>query len=330
MRRHSFLISNKLLLFLLLEERSLKSSILILVVLIGISIALRPGLTYSQSTLPGTNDKVPPVIAIPNDSTLEATSSNGRIVTYKVVARDQVDGIVKTTCTPASGSIFPIGNTKVLCESTDKNGNKAVNSFQVKIQDSTPPDTMIVDSRVAWTGKINSTSATKSDEINIEISGKDAVGVGYYECKIDSGKWTRIQNQGTEQSLCGYSHLADGIHIFQSRAIDKYGNTDNSPAVFTWTVLSPREGLQDIMDLISGSNLTEKVKADVNRPLVESQNLLPLKTADRKIEVCYSLDSFLNTLNNLILKDSLSQSNKDLLISSTLAIKDRLMCTEEP
>lgn len=315
-------------LILLLEERSLKSSILIFVVLIGLFIALYPELSYSQSTLPGTTDKVPPVIALPSDSTLEATNSNGRIVTYKVVARDQVDGIVRTTCTPASGSIFPIGTTKVLCESTDKKGNKAVNSFQVKIQDSTPPDTVIVDSKVPWTGKINSTSTTMSDEINIEISGRDAVGLDYYECKIDSGKWTHVQNQGTGQSLCGYSRLTDGIHIFQSRAIDKYGNIDNSPAVFTWTVLSLKEGLQDIIDIISGSNLTEKVKGDVNRPLSESQSLLPLKTADRKIDVCYNLDSLLNTINNLTLNDSLSESNKNQLISSTLAIKDRLTCTK--
>jgi HYR domain len=326
------LICNELLLILLFEDRLLKSGPFILGVLIGLFIALNPELSYSQSTStpPITNDKIPPVIALPNDSTLEATNSNGRIVTYKVVARDQVDGIVGTTCTPASGSIFPIGTTKVLCEGTDKHGNKAIRSFQVKIQDSTPPDTFIIDSKVAWTGKINSTSSTVSDEINIEISGSDSVGLDYYECKIDSGKWARVQNQGIGQSLCGYSRLPDGIHIFQSRATDKYGNIDNSPAVFTWTVVSLKEGMQDIIKLISESNLTEKGKANVNLPLFESQKLLPLGTDDRKIDVCYNMDSFLNNINNLFLKDNLSESDKNQLISSTLSIKDRLTCAKGP
>ena len=326
------LICNELLLILLFEDRLLKSSPFILGVLIGLFIALYPELSYSQSTSipPITNDKIPPVIAVPNDSTLEATNSSGRIVTFNVVARDQVDGIVGTTCTPASGSIFPIGNTKVLCEGTDKHGNKAVKSFQVKIQDSTPPDTFIIDSKVAWTGKINSTSSTASDEINIEISGSDSVGLDYYECKIDSGKWVRVQNQAIGQILCGYSHLPDGIHIFQSRATDKFGNIDNSPAVFTWTVVSLKEGIQDMIKLISESDLTEKGKANFNLPLFESQKLLPLSTYDRKLDICFNMDSFLNNINSFFLKDSLSESDKNQLISSILSIKDRLMCTEGP
>jgi hypothetical protein len=35
-----------------------------------------------------------------------------------------VDGTINATCDALSGPIFPIGNTRVVCEATDKSGNK--------------------------------------------------------------------------------------------------------------------------------------------------------------------------------------------------------------
>jgi hypothetical protein len=67
-----------------------------------------------------------------------------------------VDGTINATCDALSGSIFPIGNSRVVCEATDKSGNKGSASFQMTIQDSTPPETMIVGSRAGWVGNINS------------------------------------------------------------------------------------------------------------------------------------------------------------------------------
>jgi len=299
------------------------NAVLIVASILGSDLFFSP----SHEVQSRTDDKIPPVITLPGDSTLEAISSNGRIVNYKVAANDEVDGIVRATCTPTSGSNFPIGNTKVVCVATDKNGNKAVDSFQVRIQDNTPPDTAIVGSKVGWFGKLNSTSVTISDDINFEILGRDAVGLGYYECKIDSGEWTRIPNHNTKNSICSFSHVPDGIHIFQSRAVDKYGNFDKSPATFTWTVLSLEDGLKQIINLTSDINLTERELAVANLPLVESQKLLPLKTVDIRINVCYNMDSFLVNINNLLLKNILSEPSKNTLLASVLSIKDRIGCT---
>jgi HYR domain len=133
---------------------------------------------YSQSN--GTQnliDTIPPLISVPKDSTLEASSNIGRNLTYKVSAADQVDGTINAACDRISGSMFPIGSTSVICEATDKSGNKASASFQVTIKDSTPPDTKIVASRTGWIGNINASSATISNQANFEIVGSDLVGV---------------------------------------------------------------------------------------------------------------------------------------------------------
>ena len=48
---------------------------------------------------------------------VEATNRLGSVIHYKTVAN--------VTCTPASGSTFPIGNITVKCTSKDKSGNNS-------------------------------------------------------------------------------------------------------------------------------------------------------------------------------------------------------------
>jgi Ca2+-binding RTX toxin-like protein len=54
-------------------------------------------------------------------------------VSYIVTAEDNVDDPVGVTCTPASGSTFPIGTTTVNCEATDAAGNRATASFTITV-----------------------------------------------------------------------------------------------------------------------------------------------------------------------------------------------------
>ena len=43
------------------------------------------------------------------------------------------------TCTPTSGSNFPIGNTKVNCAATDKAGNTGMASFNIVVKELPKP-----------------------------------------------------------------------------------------------------------------------------------------------------------------------------------------------
>ncbi len=45
------------------------------------------------------------------------------MVAYTVIAGDTRDGTLQATCTPPSGSRFPIGTTTVTCTATDAAGN---------------------------------------------------------------------------------------------------------------------------------------------------------------------------------------------------------------
>ncbi|HLO32203.1 MAG TPA: HYR domain-containing protein [Anaerolineales bacterium] len=86
-------------------------------------------------------DTAGPVIDPHNDVTVEATSAAGAVVTYSSPsATDALDGTMTATCSPDSGGTFPLGDTTINCNATDKHGNAATpTSFVVHVVDTTPP-----------------------------------------------------------------------------------------------------------------------------------------------------------------------------------------------
>ena len=86
-------------------------------------------------------DTAIPIIDFHADITVEATDSNGAQVNYTdPIATDLVDGIVPVTCSPASGSIFPLGDTTVTCNASDSSGNAAIpTTFVVHVIDTQAP-----------------------------------------------------------------------------------------------------------------------------------------------------------------------------------------------
>jgi hypothetical protein len=81
----------------------------------------------------------PPVLTLPQPIAVEATGPDGAAVSFDVSASDAEDGTLAASCTPASGSVFPLGTTPVDCSATDAGGERASGSFIVTVRDTTPP-----------------------------------------------------------------------------------------------------------------------------------------------------------------------------------------------
>jgi large repetitive protein len=89
----------------------------------------------------------PPDLTVPNDMTVEANGPAGSVVTYSVSGRNgggqddengRATGNVAVSCSPASGSTFPLGATTVTCTATSSSGTTS-KSFTVTVVDTTAP-----------------------------------------------------------------------------------------------------------------------------------------------------------------------------------------------
>jgi hypothetical protein len=78
------------------------------------------------------SDNVRPVLVLPGNMTVNATSPAGALVTYGASATDNV-GVVSFGCNPASNTTFAIGTTSVSCNAADAAGNTASGGFNVKV-----------------------------------------------------------------------------------------------------------------------------------------------------------------------------------------------------
>jgi HYR domain-containing protein/galactose oxidase-like protein len=78
-------------------------------------------------------DATPPVVAIPDDITTNATGPLGAVIAFSATATDDTDPNPTVTCTPPAGSTFPIGTTTVNCTASDAHGNTSSASFKVHV-----------------------------------------------------------------------------------------------------------------------------------------------------------------------------------------------------
>lgn len=76
----------------------------------------------------------PPALILPDDIVEEATSAAGAVVTFVATSADETP----VSCSPASGSTFPLGPTTVTCTATNPDGT-STGTFMVTVIDTTPP-----------------------------------------------------------------------------------------------------------------------------------------------------------------------------------------------
>lgn len=108
-------------------------------------------LTYSASDAAGNiasvtrtvvvSDNTGPTISnVPGTTTAEATSAAGAAVTYiEPTATDLSSGGASISCAPASGSVFSLGTTAVVCTASDSSGNTTQATFDIVVQDTIAP-----------------------------------------------------------------------------------------------------------------------------------------------------------------------------------------------
>ena len=96
--------------------------------------------TTTDVTTTTTVNNPPSFANVPSGLTVEANGPSGSAVNYTApTASDDTDGPRPVSCTPGSGSTFPLGSTSVTCTATDLAGHQAQASFTVAVHDTTAP-----------------------------------------------------------------------------------------------------------------------------------------------------------------------------------------------
>jgi len=170
-------------------------------------------------------DAVPPVLSLPANRIVEATSPAGAKVTFTASATDAVDGSVTIQCTPPSTSQFPLGTTTVTCTADDYWDNVSTGTFTIKVVDTKPPVLTLpapitVDATSA-AGAIVTFAATATDI----ASGSLAVS-----CTPPSG-----------------SLFAPGTQLVQCNATDASGNSASGS--FNVTVIAAADMVPPVLSL---------------------------------------------------------------------------------
>jgi hypothetical protein len=79
-------------------------------------------------------------LLLPSTILVEAKDPRGAEVSYEVRVKGTDDPNPIINCSPKSGSLFPLGDTTVLCDALDREGAWAQGSFDVRVLDAKAPE----------------------------------------------------------------------------------------------------------------------------------------------------------------------------------------------
>jgi outer membrane protein OmpA-like peptidoglycan-associated protein len=137
----------------------------------------------------------------------------------------RLDGISWSACTSSTVlSSLSQGSHTFEVRATDAAGNiDATPASYTWTVDTVAPNTTIA---------THPPTADGSSSTSFTFTGNDGSGSGVarLECQLDAGSWVTCTSA---YALLG---LADGPHTFGVRAVDNAGNSDATPALYSWTV----------------------------------------------------------------------------------------------
>jgi len=123
------------------------------------------------------------------------------------------------------------------------------------------------------------------------------------------------------------TNLPAGKHNFQVRAVDTAGNRDPTPASFSWNILTPAEGIQQLIQIINGMHLNSGIQAGLDAQLNAILTTLSSHSNNNLPFACPRLNALTNAVIPGYLRAGQLNSNQAAqLIQSTQAIRTALHC----
>jgi hypothetical protein len=228
-------------------------------------------------------DTTPPTLNLPSTITVNASSPQGAVVSYRATATDGDGNTLVATCAPASGSAFPIGTTTVNCSASEPGSDMATGSFTVTVNDTdldltNLPSNLTVNATSPQEATVTYTPPTVVDEDS---------PLPPVNCTPASGSTFAI---GTTTVTCTVS------------------DSDDTPSSvsqsFTVMVNGAATQVSDLITTVNSFGLPADIQAGFDTPLQAVQTDL---TNNNPAQACSDLTAFINNVQ--------AQSGKHLTVS---------------
>ena len=109
-----------------------------------------------------------------------------------------------------------------------------------------PSHTTITSATDGNSNTLQSGGSTLSPSITFNVQATAGTNpLAGFQCSLDNGPTSSCNTPVT------YNSLSTGQHTFKVQAVDSQGNVDPTPATFSWTILTPIQGAQNIIDIIN-------------------------------------------------------------------------------
>ena len=193
-------------------------------------------------------DKTSPEFEVPSDIVAEAEGPGGAIVHYGLPEIARISSPeLEMTCTPSSGSLFPLGETTVECTKADEAGNIGTNSFKITVVDTGKPSVSDIVDATVYEGDVTPTiSVTASDVVGVAKicytldSSNDSLDVTTAKCHSIEPSTSPVFDINTLLSLpstVDLSIVPEGTYNFTYWVEDSSGNVSDSQTTL-WTVVN--------------------------------------------------------------------------------------------
>jgi uncharacterized protein YjbI with pentapeptide repeats len=181
---------------------------------------------FTGATLTGAN--FTNTILVPSNQTVTATSQAGAVATWSTPAA--IPGETPGSCTPASGSTFPLFSSTVTCQVLDANNDVATGTFQVNVAPTTQFFTRVL---------VPSDGAVLAGAPYLDAGAGDGQGVTNVVFEVSGGPSNLSDQVIATATPTYYGWLAkwntttvpNGTYSLQSVATDADSNTDTSTPI---------------------------------------------------------------------------------------------------
>lgn len=274
-----------------------------------------------------TNALIGTVTGLPDPTGVGYDSANGNVYVgnqgsnFVSIISGQTNKVIDTVTVgngPVSPVFDPVNHNFYVTDfhSNEQPGNTvSVISTTTSVQ---APDTTITSAVDGNGAPVQNSGTTLSTSIQFTFTGTSSVGVAGFECSLDGGIFSHCT------SPTGFNNLAAGVqHNFQVRAVDISGNRDPTPATFVWDILTPIQGIQQLIQLKHSMHLDPVIAQSLDSRL---NTVLHFAQNNIKSGTCGELVGFTSQVQGALLSGHLISPQSAQLIHGAQAVEKSFGC----